>query len=245
MNSESKQELIALHALGLAESDDRKVTEDLLSSDPESAKLYQELQDTLGQFAHAVDQVEPPAELRIRILEALPQRGSSPVMVDEAPRVIPFRTGIGAWIPWSLAACFAIVCGVVIQKNLSLRENLASALAESDLEAIEVVALSSLMEAAPQAEAIAVWDAKHQEGILTITRLPKLGEDQDYQLWIIDPRYENPVDGGVFNVSELGETRFQFKPDQPVESVSAFAVSLERKGGVPVAEGPMVLISQT
>jgi anti-sigma-K factor RskA len=33
-----------------------------------------------------------------------------------------------------------------------------------------------------------------------------------------------------------------FHPNRPVQTVAKFAVSLERKGGVPKAEGPMVLI---
>jgi anti-sigma-K factor RskA len=146
-------------------------------------------------------------------------------------------------IPWSLAACFAIVCGLVVQNNLSLRNDLSSAIAQADLEGIEVATLSSMMAVAPRAKAVAVWDGEHQEGVLTVSSLPALEPDKDYQLWIIDPRYENPVNGGVFSVSAQGETKIRFKPDQPIESISAFAVSLERKGGVPKAEGPMVLIT--
>ena len=52
------------------------------------------------------------------------------------------------------------------------------------------------------------------------------------------------VDGGVFSVDPAtGEARITFHANKPVKSVAKFAVSLERKGGVPKAEGPMVLLS--
>ena len=182
--------------------------------------------------------------LTLRVLSC-PQDRGEPVALAEGPSdLIAFPTRkFASWIPWSLAACFAVVCGLVIQNNLSLRQDLASALAESGIETFEVASLGSMMATAPRAKAVAVWDGAHQEGILTLSSLPPLEPDKDYQLWIIDPHYQNPVNGGVFSVSARGETRFQFRPDQPVSTISAFAVSLERKGGVPKAEGPMVLLS--
>jgi len=35
-----------------------------------------------------------------------------------------------------------------------------------------------------------------------------------------------------------------FKPAQPVTQAAAFAISLEKKGGVPVAVGPIVLLGK-
>jgi anti-sigma-K factor RskA len=53
------------------------------------------------------------------------------------------------------------------------------------------------------------------------------------------------VDGGVFTVDPVtGEARLIFHAKQPVASVNAFAVTLERKGGVPKAEGPFVLLGK-
>ena len=59
------------------------------------------------------------------------------------------------------------------------------------------------------------------------------------------PPDPNPVDGGVFTVDPTtGERRMKFKAKQPVGAVNAFAVTLERKGGVPKAEGPFVLLGK-
>lgn len=243
MKNESKEELIALHALGLTENADRETALEILASDQEAARLHAELQESLGELAHAVDPVEPPASLRSRILDQLPEKNRPALETEAEPgRVIPFPN-VRTLIPWSLAACFAIICGLVVQNNVSLRNDLTTAVAQNDLDGIEVATLSSMMAVAPRAKAVAVWDSVHQEGVLTVSSLPTLEPDKDYQLWIIDPRYEDPVSGGVFSVSARGETKIRFKPDQPIETISAYAVSLERKGGVPKAEGPMVLIT--
>ncbi|MBX3749219.1 MAG: anti-sigma factor [Opitutaceae bacterium] len=116
--------------------------------------------------------------------------------------------------------------------------------AQGDLARFKIATLASLLGNSPQALAVAVWDPNAQEGILSVEKLPALAPDKDYQLWVIDPQYPIPVDGGVFSVDpQTGVARYQFKADKPVKTAAKFAVSLERKGGVPKAEGPMVLIS--
>jgi anti-sigma-K factor RskA len=116
---------------------------------------------------------------------------------------------------------------------------------QGDLATLKITALASLLKNSPQALAVAVWDPAKQEGVLKVEKLPALASDKDYQLWVVDPQYPNPVDGGVFTVDpQTGEARLQFKGKQPVKAINAFAVTLERKGGVPKAEGPFVLLGK-
>jgi anti-sigma-K factor RskA len=115
--------------------------------------------------------------------------------------------------------------------------------AQGSLADYKIATLASLLGNSPQALAVAVWNPANQEGVLTVQKLPALAADKDYQLWVVDPQYSIPVDGGVFRVDPAtGEARLNFRPNLPVKTVAKFAVSLERKGGVPKAEGPMVLI---
>ena len=76
---------------------------------------------------------------------------------------------------------------------------------------------------------------------MQVSNLPETAKDKDYQLWVVDPKIANPVDAGVFSVDDKGAVHFHFKPKSSVSGVGTFAVSLEKKGGVPKAEGPMVL----
>ena len=124
-----------------------------------------------------------------------------------------------------------------------LAETKQQLFAQGTLADYKIATLASLLGNSPQAVAVAIWNPASQEGVLTVQKLPALAADKDYQLWVIDPQYSIPVDGGVFKVDPTtGEGRLVFHPNRPVQTVAKFAVSLERKGGVPKAEGPMVLI---
>jgi anti-sigma-K factor RskA len=128
------------------------------------------------------------------------------------------------------------------QQVAQLTNELKSQGALADLT---ITALASMLKNSPQALAVAVWDPGKQEGVLKIQNLPPLGANEDYQFWIVDPQYPNPVDGGVFRVDPAtGTLKFAFKPKQPVTAVNAFAVTRERKGGVVKAQGPFVLLGK-
>ena len=117
--------------------------------------------------------------------------------------------------------------------------------AQGDLAQFKIATLASLAGNSPQALAVAVWNPNTQQGVLRVEKLPALASDKDYQLWVIDPAYPIPVDGGVFTVDPTtGSARINFHPNKPVANATKFAVSLERKGGVPKAEGPMVLLGE-
>jgi hypothetical protein len=106
---------------------------------------------------------------------------------------------------------------------------------------VQVATLTSKMSKAPNATAAIVWDAARQRGVLNGSNMPPNTDDRDYQLWIVDSRFADPIDAGVFHVEKTGSTRFVFKPKIRIESPAGFAVSVERRGGVAKAEGPIVL----
>ena len=113
-----------------------------------------------------------------------------------------------------------------------------------DLARLKVSALASLAGNTAEAQAIAVWDPDQQAGLLSFGKLPAIADHQDYQIWVIDPAYPDPVNGGVFHVAKDGGVSLAFRPDQPVTRATAFAISLEKKGGVPKAEGPILLLGK-
>ncbi|MBV9009481.1 MAG: anti-sigma factor [Verrucomicrobia bacterium] len=125
------------------------------------------------------------------------------------------------------------------------RNALQDRLAALERNASVVVAtLNSKLREAPEAFATLVWDGEKQQGVLRTNDVPATAGNQDYQLWIADPRYKDPVNGGVFSVGKNGKAEYVFKPKQRITSATAFLVSLERKGGVTKAEGPIVLASK-
>jgi anti-sigma-K factor RskA len=116
---------------------------------------------------------------------------------------------------------------------------------ETDLAHLRITALASLLKNSPQALAVAVWHPDRQEGLLQVEKLPALATGQDYQLWVVDPQYPIPVDGGVFTVDpQTGEARIPFKSKLPIKNIAAYAITQEVKGGVAQSAGPFLLLGQ-
>jgi anti-sigma-K factor RskA len=114
---------------------------------------------------------------------------------------------------------------------------------KDELAQARIAVLSSLLADSPKAVAVSVWESDKQKGVLVVENLAPLPTGKDYQLWVVDPAYPDPVDAGVFSVDDKGRVRFEFSPKSRVAAADKFAVSLERKGGVKKAEGPIVLLS--
>ena len=85
-----------------------------------------------------------------------------------------------------------------------------------------------------------VWHGELQQGYLTLSGLaPSTGTGHQYQLWIFDGARDDryPVDGGVFDVPEgAGAVTVPVRPVLRISRPAAFAVTLERSGGVVVSD---------
>jgi anti-sigma-K factor RskA len=122
----------------------------------------------------------------------------------------------------------------------SMRREVADLKARDALSQIKIATLASMVKNAPQAMAVVAWDGGAQRGILKTVNMPAAHEDQDYQLWIIDPDYKQPVSAGVFDPGK----GTNFEPAHPISKADKFAVSLEKKGGSPTPQGPVVLVGE-
>jgi anti-sigma-K factor RskA len=67
---------------------------------------------------------------------------------------------------------------------------------------------------------------------------------EQYQLWIFDGRRDQryPVDGGVFDADGRDEIVVPIRARLPVGTPLAFAVTLERAGGVVVSDRERVVV---
>lgn len=116
---------------------------------------------------------------------------------------------------------------------------------QGDVANLKITTLASMLNNSPQALAVAVWNPTNQQGVLKVEKLPALAADRDYQLWIVDPQYQDPVDAGTFIVDpKTGEARMQFKTKQPIRAIAAYAITQERKGGVAKSAGPFLLLGK-
>jgi anti-sigma-K factor RskA len=84
-----------------------------------------------------------------------------------------------------------------------------------------------------------VWSDAKQTGYLRVSGLPVNDKTKaQYQLWIFeDGALEKfPKDGGVFDVNENGEVIIPIDAKIAVKNPKAFAITLEKPGGVVVSE---------
>lgn len=88
------------------------------------------------------------------------------------------------------------------------------------------------------------WSDETQQGVMRLSGLPINDPDEaQYQLWIVDPsRDANPVDGGVFDIKD-GENLIAINAKLAVNEPKAFALTLEKPGGVVVSAGPLLVIA--
>lgn len=82
-----------------------------------------------------------------------------------------------------------------------------------------------------------VWSNKLQRGFMRFVGMPVNDPTvEQYQLWIIDPsRDDEPIDGGVFDIASTEETIVPIQAKLLVNQPTAFAVTIEKPGGVVVS----------
>jgi len=272
MITERQEELAALHAFGLLEGAERTEFESQLATNAELRALVASLAETAALTALSAPQIDPPAALKERIMSAA--SATVPATDKVAPFPIlkfapwAIAAGLALAATWLGTQNFSLrtenaslrterqlaeTAYKMAKNQLSERSFLAEQMItdlgnklrkSEDLARLKVTALASLAGNTKEAQVIAVWDPEQQTGLLTMEKLPPINDSQDYQIWVVDPAYKDPVNGGVFHVSADGKIAIPFKPDQPIALPAAFAISLEKKGGVAKAEGTIVLLGK-
>jgi len=235
MIPEDLQDQAALYALGALNAEETAAFETTLSGNIELRAMAGEMREAASDLARNVPPQQPPAELRQRVLReiALEKQADSPTR-QETPSF--------NWLPWAIAALFLGFCGLLALDRARLQRELADARAADPLAQAMLVSLISPTGDHPDAKANVAWQPDRQSGVITINNMPPAGEGRDYQLWAVDANHPDPINAGIIHVEPNGVTRVRFKPDKDASQIKAFAISLERAGGVPKREGPIVMI---
>ena len=249
------EEQAALHVLGALEPDEAREFKAAMKADPELQLFVARLTPITGALAGAVPEVEPPPQLRAKVLAQV-------APVQKTFTLSERKTGFSFWLPWAFAAGLAVVCVILFAQDSRLQRQvsdqsaqisslnqLATALqastnqlqqtvlalqATNRLANMRIAMLNSQLADAPKAVAVTLWDSNKQEGVFVVQNLKPLSFGRDYQLWVIDPKYQTPVSAGVFQVDDQGTVRVDFKANKTIQTASKFAVTEEPKGGLPV-----------
>jgi len=92
-----------------------------------------------------------------------------------------------------------------------------------------------------------VWSDEKQAGYVRVSGLPKNDPGKEtYQLWIVaenqDPK--TPVDGGTFDINSDGEIIIPIDAKVKVQNPQAFAITIEKPGGVVVSKNKHAAVAK-
>jgi anti-sigma-K factor RskA len=239
MISEEQQDQAALYALGLLDADEDAVFESELRANAELRDLVRELREAAGGVALTAPSLLPPASLKQRIMGEIAKE-TKRVVIPMPTRRAPF-----GWVPWAIAAALAVFCGLLALDRVRLDRQLADIRAADPLMQTTFFTLAPSAPAPADAKATVAWQPGRQSGVIRISNLPAAQPGKDYQLWAVDAAHKDPISAGIVRVDKNGIAQIRFKPVEKAEHVKAFAISLEREGGVPKKEGPILLVGTT
>jgi anti-sigma-K factor RskA len=235
MISEEQQDKAALYVLGLLESREAAAFESELNANAELRDIARELREAAGTVALTVPPQTPPASLKHRIMREIA------IKTEEPTPFLRERVRFG-WIPWAIAAALAVFCGLLALDRVRLERQLADIRAVDPLMQTTFYTLAPSAPAPADAKATVAWQPGRQSGVIRISNLPAPQSGKDYQLWAVDAEHKDPISAGIIRVDQNGVAQVRFKPVEKAEHVKAFAISLEREGGVPKKEGPILLV---
>lgn len=248
---------------GLSESEERELVELQREAGVQDEALSFELTaaaiGTIGSDMNA----EMPAALREKIL-ADAGKYVAVREAEDPPPIIAFReietdsAGPASWFSW-LGWAFAGLAFVALGLNLyftkppveiagppatptpsesltptQMRERL---LGSGQTLARGNVGPGKMVELKPTGDV--VWSDASQTGYIRLSGLPKNDPGKEtYQIWIVaenqDPK--TPVDGGTFDVTNDGEIIIPIDAKVKVQNPQAFAITVEKPGGVVVSK---------
>lgn len=107
--------------------------------------------------------------------------------------------------------------------------------ASPDVRPIVLAGLGPL----PQARAHTFVDPLDRRAVFYAYNLPPAEAGRIYQLWFIAGGV--PVSAGIFDADARGRASLHVEGVAPIDSIQAWAVTVEPAGGVPQPTGPMVL----
>ncbi|MFP6905258.1 MAG: anti-sigma factor, partial [Verrucomicrobiota bacterium] len=94
----------------------------------------------------------------------------------------------------------------------------------------------------PAFSGIIVWDYDNQSGVMQLSNLPSLPPDFRYQLWVLDPNFDNFVAGGTFDIpANVPQFEYTFRPGGDIREAVGYAVTAEDLAGTAVPRGPTVV----
>lgn len=202
----------------------------------------QEIVEATGELPYLADPVEPPADMKARILsnvfEEEPEQDNPPAALNPAMSPIPLRKKKSKaqqlWKP--------LIAAVLL---VSLLGNAYAFLQLSDQEpetAIQSIDLDPNETFTGTATAAMIEEEGALNLVVQADQLAELEESQVYQVWLI--KDGQPIPAGAFSPNPNGEGASYYQLDENSVDWDTIAVTLEPEAGNELPQGEIVLSSE-
>ncbi len=240
-----------LYVLGALDDDERQPLEAHLKSCPECVRRLEEARSRVTLLALAA----PPQVLSPAVRERLLRQVRPKPIAQPAPR--PSLFWRWAAVALALTLLFSVYrLNALREQNRVLSERVAAlemVRKQREAQAARARAVLDLLTSADTVKVALVAAEAHpvpqgkafyhpSKGLVFYAaNLPALPSHQTYQLWLV-PQQGNPISAGIFDVDAKGNGSVVLPLLPPGVAAKAFAVTVEREGGVPQPTGKKVLI---
>lgn len=216
---------------------------------------FEKLSSELTMVAMSVDQEQLPAGARERFIQRIASSSVAPSVTSIAQATT--HGGFRTWVPWSLAALFAIVAvtlGFRVRSLLRENRDQTRMLAEfaytqsraqkvldvlTAPDAQHVLLTTTGKPALPSARAI--YLPSKGGLILQASNLGQLTHEWTYELWVIPANGNAPIPAGLFRPDATGSASVVL-PELPAGvQAKAFGVTVERAEGSQKPTLPIIL----
>ncbi len=235
--------IIESYVMGLASEPERAEFERLCTLYPELVTARRKFEERLEGYAWE-NAVPPPPEVKVKVLEAIGKSSNIITLEKDKEPPSPMLPKIIAGAAVVLLIAMAYLYYQTRQQNKDLTDtnsrlkvsldttrNILQRIVDEqkDLVSNPNVTVVNMVgtQIAPKSSANIYWDSASSNVYLVVKNMPKLPNNQQYQLWaLIDNK---PKDLGVFDATD-DKVILKMKNTQKAQ---AFAITIEQKGGSP------------
>jgi anti-sigma-K factor RskA len=233
MNRDQIEELAALDALGALDGGDVTAWEQVRAENADASRLGGELADVTARLLLPASPIAAPAALRQRVMDR--------VFGDDSDRNAAQASQPSGYTAWAAAAAVVLLALAGASATTRQKESVVVRDVRENPQDLSIPLAGYGDYAGVKANVL--WDSGQRGWYVQASGLPALPATHRYHVWAVC------AEGKVHDCGELplrhgGLARRFVQPGDAINSMQAFAVSIEPAGSAPSAPtSPAVLIS--